>query len=198
MKTKTFVLRILIGLALVAVGILTMVQNRGFMRILILVCGVYITCGSLFGFFAASSFAPFLETSRLFARMSLVSNLAGLVLGLFAVIAPFAWARVVGAALFWAAAVYLLFAGFVSLRIYFGLRKAKAAYVPRSLAVEGLCDSLLALLLVFAPCQVAKTVLAVLGAVLIAAGAAVIVLAAAGKIRSDRRAAEGDGFERFD
>lgn len=197
MKTKTLVFRILMGAVLLALGVLTLVRTEGFVRVLVVVCGAWMVCGSLFGFFSAPSFAPFFETSLLFSRMNLVSNIVGLAFGLFAVIAPFAWARVVGAALFWIAALYLLFSSFVSFRIYLGLRKAGAAYIPKNLVVEALCDLLLALLLIFLPGEVARTVLTVLGIVLIASGVLVIALTVAYKINFDRRHAGADEVERL-
>jgi uncharacterized membrane protein HdeD (DUF308 family) len=195
LKLKTFVFRIVIGLLLVTLGILAFVQNQGFIRVLIIICGVYMICDSLFGVFTVSAYKPLFDESRTAKTLNLVSNIIGIMFGLFAVIAPFAWAKSVGLVLALLLAFYLLFSCFVAFRIYFGLKKAKSEIIPKNLLIEGLCDLIFALVLIIAPQQIASTIFVILGIVLIAAGAVTIALTISYKIRERKFHADDSEFQ---
>jgi len=195
MKFKTLVFRIVVGLILIVLGILAITRSEGFVRILVILCGLYMVCYSLFGIFTGSVYKPLFDISRSAKALNIVSNVVGVVFGLFAIIAPIVWAQSVGVVLAYVIAAYLLFSCFVSLRIYFGLKKAKAEIIPKNLVIEALCDLVFALVLILAPQAVAKTILIVLGVVMIVTGALVIILTVAYKIRERKAHASSSEFQ---
>lgn len=193
MKAKTLVSRILVGLILVCLGILALTRNTQFIKLLVIVCGLYIVCYSLFSLFSFSSFKAFFDTSASSRILFQISNIAGIVIGLLAVIAPIAWLKTIGIAAAYVVAAYLLFSAFVDIRLYFGLKKT--GLDTKNLIVEFLCDLVFALVLILAPLEVGKTILVVVGVILILTGVVIGASAIIAKVKEKKNSGKSDKAE---
>lgn len=194
MKLKSLIIRILVGLLMVFAGVLAISHNSSLMKFVVIICGAYMLCYSLYSLFSISSYSALFQSSPGVKALEMADSIIGIVLGLFAVIAPLAWLKSVGVAMAYLIAAFLLFSAFVNARMLVCLRRLKIA--AHGLLVELLCDLIFALVLILAPQEVGKAIISVMGICLIAVGALLVILSIATRVRSSRRKASGAEFEK--
>ena len=183
MKSKSLIIRILVGLLMVFTGVLAISHNASLIKFVVIICGAYMLCYSLYSLFSISGYSALFQSSPGVKTLEMANSIIGIILGLFAIIAPLAWLI----------AAFLLFSAFVNARMLVGLRRLKIT--AHGLLVELLCDLIFALVLILAPQEVGKTIISVMGICLTVVGALIVFLSIATRVRESRSKASGAEFE---
>ncbi|MGP1418707.1 MAG: DUF308 domain-containing protein [Sphaerochaetaceae bacterium] len=193
MKSKSLIIRILVGLLMVFTGVLAISHNASLIKFAVIICGAYMLCYSLYSLFSISGYSALFQSSPGVKTLEMANSIIGIILGLFAIIAPLAWLKSVGLVMAYLIAAFLLFSAFVNARMLVGLRRLKIT--AHGLLVELLCDLIFALVLILAPQEVGKTIISVMGICLTAVGALIVFLSIATRVRESRSKASGAEFE---
>lgn len=159
---------IILGLGLMAIGVLCFVNNGLLISIICIGVGIVIICNSVSSLINATAVKPIIECDRVAKTLMLIKNILGLLLGLFAVISPIAFSNAIEKVISYAVAIYLLYCSLVSIKIYFGLKKLKLE-ASRFLA-EFLLELCFAAIFITVPGLISNTIFTILGIGLLVLG----------------------------
>jgi uncharacterized membrane protein HdeD (DUF308 family) len=186
---RNWVVGYALGIITVAVGVFVMFQQESFLRIFIVLLGLFATLSGISSLISLRR----LSLALFFRRATVIRAIVSIAVGLFALIMPLTTATISWVVFIYSLALSLAFSALVTIVDLIAMRSK--GYISYPLLGDGIFSLIVSVLLFSFPRQIGEVLLKVVGVLIIAAGISLIVTARFGQRtpKASEVLIEGDG-----
>lgn len=187
---RNWVLGYVVGALIVALGIFIMFQQDSFLRVFVVLLGLFITISSALQLVSLASY----RLNPFFHRTTLVRTIISIIIGLVAIVVPMTVATVSWTVMLYVIAAVLGLSAVITL--IDAMVTVRGGHFRPALLGDGLFSLAVSILLFAFPEQIGTILLKVVGLLIIVSGLGLVVVASRGRALSKRAATlviEGEG-----